>query len=69
MGPGDGSIPSCHGDTGCILRQARASLVRYCTDVPPLPRPSLLAAVPGVCRVVLGFWRCTLGTERWDSAR
>lgn len=44
MGPGDGSIPSCHGDTGCILRQARAALVQSRTGVPPA---SFLAAVPG----------------------
>lgn len=63
-GPGHGSIPSCHGDTGCILRQARASPVQPRMGVPPVS----IAAVPGECRAGARFGRWAQGTERWDSA-
>lgn len=63
MGSGDESILSCHGDTGCIFRQARASLVWSCTGV--LHLPSWLLS-PGSAGLVPSFWGGTWGTEQGD---
>lgn len=68
VGPGDGSIRGCHGDSGCILRQARASLVQPRRGVPrcvPLP-----AAVLGESRAgarVLAWHPRDRAPGRWHS--
>lgn len=58
VGPGDGSIPSCHSDTGCILRHHEWS--------PAWVSPTFL---PGCCAWGMQGWFLAFEVAPWAQSK